>query len=76
MPTNIRVRVTEEEYDRIKLFADKDRRNLSQFVRTAALEKCDIMEQRYTLLSAGPLFDTLNEAIRTEIEKGGAGTDE
>ena len=68
MPTNIRVRVSEEEYDRVKLFAEKDRRNLSQFVRCAALEKCDAMEQRYALSSAGPLFDAMTEAIHKELK--------
>lgn len=64
MPENIRVRVTPEEYDLIKAFAEKDRRNLSQFVKVAALEKCEAMQIRQAAASMQPMIDAMQREVQ------------
>ena len=71
--SNIRVRVTEDEYERIVAFAKKDRRNVSQFARNAMLEKCDRMEAALALTSAGPLFDLMSK-VHEEMQEEKEGT--
>ena len=57
----LRFRVTPTEADRVRTFADADFRNLSQFVRSAVLQKCNAMEQQQCALAAGRALQQMGD---------------
>ena len=66
----LRFRVTRSEQERIKRFSAVDRRKLSEFVRAAVLEKCDLLEARQNNLGIGRQTGDLMSAMMAAMQEG------
>lgn len=69
----LRFRVTRSEQERIKEFSAVDRRKLSEFVRAAVLEKCDVLEARQNSLGISRQTGDLMSAIHVMMEAEASG---